>query len=66
MNLSMKLWQLGIIKKRRRNNVKANLDQLFKKNRKGKLRPTWRYYLARIFGSVGGYELSDEDYNGLK
>ena len=30
--------------------------KLFKKNKKGKIRPTWRYYLGRFLGSIEGVE----------
>ena len=34
--------------------MKVDMDKLFKKNKKGETKPTWRYWLARIFGSAEG------------
>ena len=37
--------------------MKCNMSQMFKKNKKGQLKPTWRYYLGRfIFGSLEGID----------
>jgi len=34
--------------------MKCDMEKLFKTNKRGKRVPTWRYYLARLLGSVEG------------
>ena len=34
--------------------MKANMSQLLKRNKKGKLVPTWRHYLGMFLGSIEG------------
>ena len=34
--------------------MKCDMDKLFKKDKRGRLKPTWRYYWGRIFGSLEG------------
>ncbi len=36
--------------------MKCNLSKLFKRDKKGKVRMSWRYYLAVFLGSVEGKE----------
>jgi len=36
--------------------MKANMSQLYKRNKKGELKPTWRYWLGYIFGSLEGID----------
>ena len=36
--------------------MKANVSQLFKEDKNGNIRRTWRYWLARLSGSVHGID----------
>jgi len=41
--------------------MKANLNQVFTRKKNGRLRPTWRYLLGRLLGSLEGKERGGEE-----
>jgi len=43
--------------------MKANLNQVFTRKKNGRLRPTWRYLLGRLLGSLEGKERGGEETN---
>jgi len=49
--------------RRRGGNMKANLNQVFTRKKNGRLRPTWRYLLGRLLGSLEGKERGGEETN---